>query len=174
MHLHPSNFLYRMLLHCHDGAHGICDVLAAAMRQYPLMHVVGYGIPPRLTFHSRAACCSRRFTIFCHSLLSQIFISFVFNLVCSATDIETSFNQIEFSVVSVIYHCIALLNHFLALPAVFTICYSDNILEADFVISSSATNLTNIIVLLSLACLRSCEAANFPVVSDLSHRNSTL
>ena len=163
-----------VLLHRHNGAHSICDVLAAAMRQNPLMHIIGYDVPPCLAFHSRSACCSRRFTVFRHSLLSQIFISFVFNLVCCATDVETSFNQIEFSVVSVIYHCIALLNHFLALPAVFTICYSDNILEADFVISSSATNLTNIIVLLSLACLRSCEAANFPVVSDLSHRNSTL
>ena len=166
--------LFVLLLHRHDGAHGICDVLAAAVRHYPCMHIIGHGIPPRLAFHSRSACCSRRFTVFRHSLLSQIFISFVFNLVCCATNVETSFNQIEFSVVSVIYHCIALLNHFLALPAVFTICYSDNILEADFVISSSATNLTNIIELLSLACLRSCEAANFPVVSDLSHRNSTL
>ena len=43
-----------ILLHRHNGAHSICDVLAAAMRHYPCMHVIGYDIPPRLAFHCRA------------------------------------------------------------------------------------------------------------------------
>ena len=43
------------LLHRHDGAHSICDVLAAAMRHYPCMHIVGNDISPRLAFHGRAA-----------------------------------------------------------------------------------------------------------------------
>ena len=51
-----------VLLHRHDGAHGIRDILAAAMRHYPCMRIVGYGIPSRLAFHGRTAsscvtCC---------------------------------------------------------------------------------------------------------------------
>ena len=48
--------LFVSLLHRHDGADGICDVLAASMLHYPLMRIVGYGIPPRLAFHGRATC----------------------------------------------------------------------------------------------------------------------
>lgn len=44
------------LLHRHDGAHGICDVLAAAMSHYPLMHIIGNDIPPCLALHGGAAC----------------------------------------------------------------------------------------------------------------------
>ena len=106
--------------------------------------------------------------------LSQIFISFIFNLVNCATDVETSFNQIELPVVSVIYYQITLLGHFLALLTIFTLCYFGNILQAYFVVASSTTYLTNIIVLFSLACLWSCKTANFLVVANLSHRHSTL
>ena len=105
--------------------------------------------------------------------LSQIFISFIFNLVNCATDVETSFNQIELPVVSVIYYQITLLGHFLALLTIFTICYFGNILQAYFVVASSTTYLTNIIASLSLACFWSCKAANFLVVTNLSHRDST-
>ena len=43
--------LFILMLHRHNGAHGICDVLTAAMRHYPCMHVIGYDVPPRLAFH---------------------------------------------------------------------------------------------------------------------------
>ena len=48
--------LFVILLHRHNGAHGVCDVLAASMRQNPLMHIIGNDIPPRLAFHSGATC----------------------------------------------------------------------------------------------------------------------
>ena len=56
------------LLHRHNGAHGICDVLAATMRHYPLMRIVCNNILSSLAADGRSACRSRRFTIFCHSL----------------------------------------------------------------------------------------------------------
>lgn len=57
-----------VLLHRHDGAHGVCDVLSASVLHDPLMRIVGNDVSPRLAFHRRPACCSRRFTIFFHSL----------------------------------------------------------------------------------------------------------
>lgn len=60
--------LFVFLLHRHYCAHGVSDVLAASMHHYPCMHIIGNDIPPRLAFHSRSACCSRRFTVFFHSL----------------------------------------------------------------------------------------------------------
>ena len=42
------------LLHCHDGAYGICYILAASVRHYPLMRIVGYNIPSCLALHGGA------------------------------------------------------------------------------------------------------------------------
>ena len=61
------------LLHRHNGTHGVCDVLAAAMRQNPLMHIIGYDIPPRPAFHGGAACSC----VTCCSL--HIFTFLLFN-----------------------------------------------------------------------------------------------
>ena len=67
-----------VLLHRHNGAHGICDILAAPVLEGPLMHVVGNDIPPCLAFHGRATgscvtCCILHiftFLLFNHSQLS--------------------------------------------------------------------------------------------------------
>ena len=56
--------LFVLLLHRHDGAHGVCDILAAAMRHYPLMRIVCNNILPSLAADGRSACRSRRFTVF--------------------------------------------------------------------------------------------------------------
>ena len=68
MHLHPSNFLYRMLLNCHDGSHRLCYIFSSSVLENPLMDIVGNDIAVCLALHSRAPRRFCRFTVFCHSL----------------------------------------------------------------------------------------------------------